>query len=205
VGSVFAAHTLQFIPKQSEEVGILNRENFLNSLVANHNDRIAILIKAMINSVRPQDVEDCVQEVYLAAIKNKNLENHPNIERWINITVRNIAWCFNKKQKSLRKILYIIDDDGVNFEVVCKDFANQVDEDIFFKDLTEQGTAEKILDSLTKIEYDFYKLKYNSRKKLSTKQIAEIMEKTEGAIRIFDMRLREKIKKIVRKYVTNEL
>lgn len=179
----------------------MSRNKFLKTLYANHCETVASIVKSTIYSNHPHDIEDCVHEVFLAALKNPELENHQNISGWLYITSRNISLQFNEKMEVRKKELLIINDDEAVFEPIVNDFSNQLIEDIEFEKLMKQGVLDDIISSLSQTERDFYHLRYV--KKLSNKQISEITGKNDVAVRVRFSRLKEKIKKLVKEYVTN--
>jgi RNA polymerase sigma-70 factor (ECF subfamily) len=187
----------------NREAVILSRNDFLRDLYLNHQKNVAVFIKSMIYSKRIHDVEDCVQEVFLAAIKSPELEKHPNIEGWFYNTATNIALKFNDKLELMKKTPLIIDDDEVVFEAIIDDFSEQLIEDIEYERLMSEGIIDKIMEELSEREKYFYFLRF--KEKHGNKKISEITGKKEVAVRVRLMRLKDKIKKILKNYVTNEI
>jgi RNA polymerase sigma-70 factor (ECF subfamily) len=172
-------------------VSILTRNEFYEMIFNNHLDTIKAIVKSTIYSESLADIEDCVQNVLVAALQKQNLQEHPKVEGWLYITSRNLALQFNRDYFEEEKILNIDD-----FKPYTESFLNQLIEDIEFERLKEKDCINKMIKSLSKTEKHFFTLRYIE--KYNNKQISEITGKSEVAIRVRYSRLKEKIEKFIK-------
>jgi len=169
----------------------LNRNDFYEMIFNEHIDIVKRVVKCTIYSDNLADIEDCVQNVLIAALQKQDLQEHPNIEGWLYRTGKNMALQFNREHLQRNKILDVEEnmpsEDG---------FLNQLIEDIELERLKEQGCIKKVLNSLSKTEMQFFKLRYIDN--YNNKQISEITRKSEVSVRVRYSRLKEKIEKVIR-------
>lgn len=173
------------------EVSILNRNEFYEMIFKKYLHIVKNIVKATIYSRNLADIEDCVQNVLVAALQKQDLQAHPNIEGWLYITGRNIAMQFNREHLRREKI---INTDDV--ELSESGFTDRLIEDIEFERLKEQDCIQNVLGALSKTEKHFFYLRYI--KKYSNGQISTMTGKTEAAVRVRYTRLKEKIKNLIK-------
>jgi len=131
-------------------VNILSGNDFFNNLYNEYRVSVATIIKNKIYSNRFQDIEDCVQEVFLRAWENVNLESHPCIKGCIYKTANHVALQFNEKFKSHDNVLFIIDDEEVKLVIKSDDFSDQLIEDIEYERYIEENSIEKVMKRFNK-------------------------------------------------------
>lgn len=92
-----------------------------------YNDYYKFVYTIVKNSIySSQEIEPCVQDVFVAAMESADIEKHPNIQGWLFITAKNISKRFNHKY--LLRINKISDND-VNIDINIteqKDFFSEL-------------------------------------------------------------------------------
>jgi len=142
----------------------------------------------MIPGIGSHDFDDCVSEVYLSALKTKNLEKHLNIKGWLNITAKNIAKRYKTKRAAER---IIISEKDIDKKVADKnDFVFDIENKAGYEEV-----LNKFSESLSKSDYRLFKLKYIER--LSSKEIGDILGIKADSVDIKLIRLKNKIKNIL--------
>lgn len=143
------------------------------------------------------DIEDCVQEVFLLAIqKLDELRNHPKLIGWFVITSKNIAMKHNEKLLNKNCINSGSLDNCSGFTVP----ENQFVEDIMFEQLNKHDVFEKIFEQLEYEEKRLYNLKWINR--LSYSEIEETLGLSQSAVKNRISRLKRRIKTAVKKYTS---
>jgi RNA polymerase sigma-70 factor (ECF subfamily) len=173
-------------------VSILDRNEFYEMIFKEHLNIIKTIVKSTIYSQNLADIEDCVQNVLVAALQKQDLQEHPNVEGWLYITGKNMALQFNREHLKREKL-----PDVDNFELAVESFEDRLIEDLEFERLKEQDCMKKLLTALSKTEKHFFYLRYV--KKYDNRKISAITGKTEASIRVRYSRLGEKIKKEIKK------
>ena len=144
-------------------------------------------IITMTGKISDSDLDDCVSEVYLIALKNKSsIEKHPDINGWLNLTAKNVA----KRFKSNRFIELIYQTDPSDDVADPARFEETLEDEERYKEL-----LTILRESLKSIEYELYELKYV--KNHSNEKIAEILKIKRRAVDKRIERLQEKIKHII--------
>ena len=169
----------------------MHRE-FIEKIYKENYKTLYCLIKRWIYPPNPEDIEDIIQEIFIIAINNKNLESHENIIGWLIKTAKNKARQFNeKKSREMKIVLPISDDLTDNVDIVEK-----IIEEDQLKRMLSQDIINKILKQLNDNELMLYKLKY--KQKLSYEEICQIMGISLGTARARNSRLVSKIKNIIK-------
>jgi len=140
----------------------------------------------MLPGIGNHDFNDCVSEVYLTALKAKNLEKHPNIKGWLNITAKNISKRYKAK---LAADSLLFSEKNIDKEIA----------DNFTLDVENREAYENILkklsETLSKSDYRLFELKYIEG--LSSREIADILGIKTDSADIKLTRLRKRIKNIL--------
>jgi len=119
----------------------LNKNHFLNTLYLENRIGLALFINSLIYSKNCNDVEDCLQEVFLIVIrksKTDNIEAHPNIKGWLFSIARNVASRFNAAYMKVKT------NSADSAELSEEDFSEQLLEDIVYS----ETNREKLLDDM---------------------------------------------------------
>jgi RNA polymerase sigma factor (sigma-70 family) len=142
----------------------------------------------VVRDINPNDLKDCISEVYLVAMQKKDLDKHPNIHGWLAKTAKNVAKNYKKKraaQKSRNAILFKESTDPVRSEELIE----MQEQDKEFLDFLEE--------SLKPTEFALYKLKYAEYR--TNEKIAEIIGIKKHSVDVKLTRLNKKLKNILEK------
>ena len=164
---------------------------FVRELYEKYNDELAIFIKSILYSHNPHDVADCLQNLYLTVLEAEELDNHENIRGWLFITAKNFAHRINtvyleEKNKKVELTERMRTTKGVEDSIIEK---------LEYIRMTDDGYAEKAIETLTFNEETLYRLKY--KQKLNVKELSEKLGIKENTVYVRDFRLRAKIEKFL--------
>ena len=171
----------------------MGNDDFIVNLYSDYNKRIAYFIKSQIYSKDFADVEDCVQEVFLIVtrkVKSDSMPNHPNTLGWLYSIAKNVSNKFNASYLKNKTIRLESEDADAIFN--DSDFANQSIEDIIYKEINQEELIHKMKGSLPKNERDLFEMKFEKR--LSNDEIADILNKSNDAVRTKCTRIKQKLK-----------
>ena len=143
----------------------------------------------MTGKIDNSDLDDCISEVYLIALKNKNkLEKHPDVKGWLNLTAKNVAKRFIKSR--FIELAYHI-----------KQSEDEIAPTRFEETLENEERYEELMvilqKSLKSVEYKLYELKFT--KNYSNEKIAEMLNIKRRTVDKRIERLRDKIRHIIEK------
>lgn len=175
----------------------MDKQEFISKIYEENYKFIASIIKSQLYSKSPHDISDCVHDVFKAALKKEDIEEHKKIKAWLCETAKNIIKQYNKRFLDAKNLGREIEDN----DIITGDFSNRIIENELFDGAIEKGVIEKALKSLSYFERDFYNLRY--KKKLSYKEISLIMGKTESALNAKNTRIKQKIKIFLKNYIKN--
>jgi len=175
----------------------VDKRDFINKIYEENLRFIASIVRSLLYSKCPHDLSDCVQDVFNAAFKNQNIQEHENIKGWLCDTAKNFTKQYNARYLKEKNKAIIIEKS----DTVVEDFTKQVIEDGMFNKAVEKGVINEALESLSFSERDFYDLRYKN--KLSYKEISEIMGKTESALNTKNTRIKKKIEKFIKNFLEN--
>lgn len=182
---------------------------FIEKIYREYYSLIKLVVINSICSDVPDDITSCVQDVFLAAMKQENLELHVSVKGWLLKTAANLTGNFNR---NYLKHARHIDVNCVNYkycynksdgaetsekeiEASETDFTGALMEKIEMERLKNLDYEKVIMDSLFGKEKEFYELLRNTR--LNVKEIGGILHISEGAAAVRRSRLKGKIKKIL--------
>jgi len=140
----------------------------------------------MLPGIGNHDFNDCVSEVYLTALKAKNLEKHPNIKGWLNITAKNISKRYKAKRAADSAVFLDKNVDKTTVNDFILDVENREEYENILKKLSE---------TLSKSDYRLFELKY--KEGLSSREISDILGIKVDSADIKLTRLRKRIKNIL--------
>lgn len=163
---------------------------YIKNLVLRNKYVIQAVAKSVLQEKYEYMVEDCVSEVYcLACTKAKKLIKHEKPDAWIVVATRKVALNMARKQETrLRRT--------ADKEVDTVSVPDTVFENALYNIWLEKGVIEEILSTLTPHEREIYELLY--KKRLTSKQTAEIMGVSDSTIRNINSTIREKIKNAIK-------
>lgn len=151
-----------------------------------YHDIVRNTILSLVPKINDADLEDCVMEVYLDALKKqKKLEKHPDIKGWLNLATKFVVKRFIKSRVA----------DSMN----TVDLIDEVEDPMRFEDLVDGSEFVKDLlnfipKHLKSVERELFQLKCVER--LPNDKIAEIMNFKRKTVDVKVTRLREKIRNI---------
>ncbi|MCL2633982.1 MAG: sigma-70 family RNA polymerase sigma factor [Oscillospiraceae bacterium] len=174
--------------------------NYLNILYLENRTGLALFIDSIIYSKSRNDVEDCLQEVFLIVIRKvktdgiNGIESHPNVKGWLFAIAKNVAKKFNAAYMKTRN------DDSIDPQLLIgeDDFTEQVLENIIYDELDKEQLISDIMSELTKSEREIFELRLNN---YSNREIAEVLNKSESTVKSTYSRLKPKLKSIIDKEV----
>jgi RNA polymerase sigma-70 factor (ECF subfamily) len=137
------------------------------------------------------DWEDCFQEVYLIALMNENLKDHPNIKSWLHLTAKNVAKDLRRQSNrhNRRTALFgaaetIADDDN---------FVREIETKVIHRELLIE-----LKETLSESDYRLFEMKYIEKR--TSKEIGEILGIKPSSVDMKRCRLQKKLKEISKKY-----
>jgi RNA polymerase sigma factor (sigma-70 family) len=142
----------------------------------------------MIPKIDDFDLKDCISEVYMIALQCKNLEKHPNIHGWLNLTAKNISKRYIKRQILEGARFSETDIDSVEQESTVHEIESKEQ----YEDLLNE-----LKDKLKGTDYKLFKLKFIEQR--SIEEIAAIIGIKKHSAEIRISRLKSKIKNILEK------
>jgi RNA polymerase sigma factor (sigma-70 family) len=154
-----------------------------------YSDIVRNTIISSVSSICDADIDDCVMEVCLIAVKKqKELEKHPDVCGWLNLTTNNVV-----KRFLAQRFDYVSDteflesiEDPSRLEVSLEDRERIVELRAF------------IDKNLKSVERELFDLKF--RRRLSNDKIAKTMNIKRKTADARVTRLREKVKKILKSF-----
>jgi DNA-binding CsgD family transcriptional regulator len=107
---------------------------------------------------------------------------------------------FNIGAKYIKNKIIVREKESAETIFIEDDFTGQADEDIIYKSINQEAVRAEFKMRLTENEKILFELKFEKR--LLNKDIAAIINKSEGAIKVKCTRIKQKLKNIFRKSVT---
>jgi RNA polymerase sigma factor (sigma-70 family) len=155
---------------------------------AEYYDIVRNTIIYMAPKINDFDLNDCISDVYMIAMQHENLEKHPNIHGWLNLTAKNIAKRYINRQILEGTRFSEKDVDSIEQEST----AHEVEDKEQYEDLLNE-----LKDKLKGTDYRLFKLKFIERR--STEEIATIIGIKKHSAEVRISRLKNKIKNILEK------
>lgn len=151
------------------------------------------IIRAEVRSILRENFrligEDCIGEIYFLACKKiAVLKKHENPDAWIAVASKKVAQNMGRKHNTLLKHTTSEELGDVGIE-------NNVFEDALYNIWMENGSINKLLDTLTPHERDIYDLIFKMR--LPTKEAAKLMGCSDSTIRNTVAAIKRKIKNAI--------
>ena len=163
---------------------INNISEMNNSFYEKYNSQIrAIVTRILNNAGQSQDVDDCVNVVYLELMEKLEQYNETrgSLAAFTAIVTRSAALNYCKSNK--RKLGELIGDDNIDFLCEPVEFENEVEYEMLVKSILDKlSEKERILFTMRFIL--FY----------SPEEIAKVMKINRNAVDVRTNRLKKKIK-----------
>jgi len=163
------------------------KKDYIQSLYENpvYYDTVQnIILRTMSSGISKHDLEDCISEVWLIALKKRReVEKHPCIQGWLVTTAKYVARRFWNRKFLEKKM---ITDDDVELEALD----NSAEEKKRYDELLEM-----LKKNLKPSEFRIFTMKFIQ--KCSTAEIGEELGLSQTAVDSRINRLRTKIKIIL--------
>jgi RNA polymerase sigma factor (sigma-70 family) len=156
-----------------------------------------LFIGSRIYSKDYNDIEDCLQEVFLIVIrkaKTENLEQHPNLKGWLFEIAKNIAYKFNTAYMKTKSGLCNFENLGDIDSLHTADFTKQLLEDMVYGEIDQEQLIDTMKSGLTASEREIFELRMQS---FSNTEIAALLNKSESTVKSTYSRLKPKLKQII--------
>jgi RNA polymerase sigma factor (sigma-70 family) len=189
------------------EASVLDK-SFIEKIYREYYSLIKLVVINSIHSSIPDDISSCIQDVFMAAMKQEDLKEHISVKGWLLKTTTIVTNDFNRKQARREKH---IDHNAINYKYAIKSESGgtiEKDIDVFEADFSEsiieneeltrlkRLNYEKVIEeSLFKSERDFFELIHYRKKSID--EICEILHISKGSAMVRRTRLKGKIKKIL--------
>lgn len=166
------------------EFTVLTEEQkaFVEKLFRDNHKLLYKRIFELLQSVDPSAAEDCLSNLFLTlCLSAGKVMEHENPTAWLFLTAKFICL------KHVRNIGYStkrnipIDENVANSLSDGQDLEEKVINDILYCQWENQGMREKLLKGLNPNEREILKLRFE--KGLSNKEIGDILNKSEDAVR----------------------
>ena len=163
---------------------------YIENLIIRNEYVIRAVVKLALRDKFDQIGEDCISEIYLLACKKiALLKNHEKPDAWITVAARKVAQNMARKHNTLLK-------NSTADEIIVVGMEDNVFEDALYNIWMEEGSIDKLLDTLTPHEREIYDLIY--KKRLSSKEAAILMGTSDSTIRNTTVKIKRKIKNAIK-------
>lgn len=167
------------------------------SLIKKYDKRVTQLAYSLVNN--SSDAEDIYQEVFIRVYKNLYRFRFKS-EFWTWLCRIVVNYCINFRKKKSRTKFYSVDvekeDSNENWKVSLKDENNDPEDIVLNKELSNQ--IEMALDRLSSQQKTVFILRHYQGHKL--KEIAKILNCTEGTIKNHLFRATQKMQILLKDY-----
>ncbi len=188
---MFSKANLNQIPLQKLQDILLKakegKEEALSQLYNHYYDRLYRFIYYRVS--HKEVAEDLTEEVFIKLFRNlKNLEQTGAFEGWLFQIARNQVIDYYRAKKSTVALEEV--ENTLEYETNIVDIVNlQTEQKLLIKILKELNPEQQVLIKLKFIE------------DLDNETIAQLMDKTEGAIRVMQHRAIAKLKELMDAYI----
>lgn len=159
------------------------KQLFLENLYKTYYDKVYIKINSMCFSKNPHDIEDCVSQTFLVALKKYDiLKIHPNPKAYLLKTASNIVNNFNTTYSR-----NILKQQDIN-DISIPSMEERVENDIIEQKIINQEIYTKIMNNLNKEQQQLYFLRFVEN--MSYENIAELFGVSNSTIRMRISRLK---------------
>jgi RNA polymerase sigma factor (sigma-70 family) len=156
-----------------------------------HYKTVKTTVQATLISNNNDDIQGCINDVFMSAYQKKDLDKHPGIGGWLFLCAKNTAHNYNKRSYFANRYI----QGEIPETAFADDFVNALLEDMDYDSKIKTGAVESILDRFNKAERDFYNLKYI--RQLSDDEISRLSGMSLNLIRVKTHRLKIKAKQLI--------
>lgn len=162
---------------------------YIKDLIIRNEYIIRAEVKLALQDKFDQIGEDCISEIYLLACKKITvLKKHEKPDAWITVAAKRVAQNMARKHNTLLNRL-------TDEEIIDIGTNDTVFEDALYNIWMEEGSIDKLLNTLTPHEREIYNLIY--KKRLPSNEVAELMGTSGSTIRNTDAKIKMKIKNAI--------
>lgn len=139
--------------------------DFIAGLYNGNHKRLRQLVRMNCISSSTEDIDDCVEEVFVVVVKNVGkIKQHPNKEAWLSMVAKNVTENFNRKFINNLNKAPLYDNDMPVDEYVINKLENER--------IKKKVAVMRLLGSLSDDYKKIYFLRYS--RELSYNKISEI-------------------------------
>ncbi len=162
---------------------------YIKDLIIRNEHIIRTVVKSILREKFDQIGDDCISEIYFLACKKiAVLKNHEKPDAWITVASKKVAQNTARKHNTVLK--HSTDDDITNIGT-----EDDIFEDVLYNIWMEDGSVDKLLNTLTPHEREIYNLIY--KKRLPSKEVAILMGTSDSTIRNTVAKIKQKIKNAI--------
>lgn len=162
---------------------------YIRDLIIRNEYIIRAEVRLVLRDKFEQIGEDCISEIYLLACRKiVLLKKHEKPGAWITVAARKVAQNMARKHNTLLK-------NSTDDEIVDVGTEDNVFEDALYNIWMEDGSINKLLNTLTPHERKIYDLIY--KKRLPSKDVAKLMGTSDSTIRNTVVKIKRKIKNAI--------
>lgn len=159
---------------------------YIKDLIIRNEYIIRAEVRSILREKFSQIGEDCIGEIYLLACKKiEVLKKHENPDAWITLVSKKVAQNMARKHNTIL-------NRAADEEIMDIETKDDVFEDALYNIWLEDGSIDKLLNTLTPHEREIYNLIY--KKRLPSKEVAKLMGRSDSTIRNTVAAIRRKIK-----------
>ncbi len=162
---------------------------YIRDLIIRNEYIIRAVVKSILREKFDQIGDDCISEIYLLACnKIAVLKKHANPDAWITVASKKVAQNMARKHNTFLK-------NSTDDEITDASVEDNIFEDALYNIWMEDGSVDKLLNTLTLHEREIYDLIY--KKCLSSKEVAILMGTSDSTIRNTVVKIKRKIKNAI--------
>ena len=162
---------------------------YIRDLIIRNEYIIRAEVRLVLRDKFEQIGEDCISEIYLLACRKiVLLKKHEKPDAWITLASKKVAQNMARKHNTFLK-------NSTDDEIVDVGTEDNVFEDALYNIWMEDGSIDKLLNTLTSHEREIYNMIY--KKRLSSKEVAILMGTSDSTIRNTVVKIKRKIKNAI--------
>ena len=162
---------------------------YIRDLIIRNEYIIRAEVRSVLREMFDQIGADCISEIYLLACqKIAVLKKHAKPDAWITLASRKVAQNMARKHNTILK-------RSTDDEITDIGIEDNVFEDALYNIWIEDGSIEKLLNTLTPHEREIYNLIYKHR--LPSKDVAKLKGVSDSTVRNTVVTIKRKIRNAI--------
>ena len=162
---------------------------YIRDLIIRNEYIIRAEVRLVLRDKFEQIGDDCISEIYFLACKKiAVLKKHAKPDAWITLASKKVAQNMARKHDTFLK-------NSTDDEITDASVEDNIFEDALYNIWMEDGSIDKLLNTLTPHEREIYDLIY--KKRLSSKEVAILMGTSDSTIRNTVAKIKQKIKNAI--------